>query len=271
MDSTKPEISFIIVNFKSRELLPRCLSSIQKLSGIRAEIILVNNDSEYLEALSSADFPIKIIQAPHNLGFGAGVNLGAQSTSGKYLFLLNPDAEIISAPFQDIFHEFGQNNNLAILGGKIVDDRGKIQPWIAGESITPLRIIKNNLGLSRDKQLQKQTDKLMVDWISGGAMLIRKDIFQKLGGFDEKMFMYFEDIDLCRHAKNQDFDLLYFPDLIIQHSGGASFKGKKEQKKYYYQSQEYYFKKHFGKLVSFLMKLLRLIFHPESRKLKANT
>jgi len=266
MDSNKSQISFIVVNFQSRANLGRCLSSIQKLSGIKAEIILVNNDSESLEALPSANFPVKIIQAPRNLGFGSGVNLGAHSATGECLFLLNPDAEIISLSIQSGLDEFAQNKNLAILGGKIIDDQGKTQAWIAGESVTPWRIIKNNLGLNQNKKFHTQKDNLEVGWVSGGTMLIRKDIFQKLGGFDEKIFMYWEDIDLCRRVKNLGFDILYFPGLVIRHLGGKSFKNKMEQKKYYYQSQNYYLQKHFGKIVGLLMRWIRTVFCPRAIK-----
>lgn len=262
MDSKQTEISFIIVNYQSREHLARCLASIQKLVEINAEIIIVNNDSLPLESSFSDNFQLKIIQAPKNMGFGSGVNLGAHSASGKYLFLINPDAEIVSASLQKISREFEQNKNLAILGAKIIDERDEMQAWIAGESITPWRIIKNNLGLSQDQAIQKQKNNFPVDWVSGGAMLIHKDLFQKVGGFDEKIFLYYEDIDLCRRVKKLGFDILYFPTLIVRHSGGKSFTNKTTQKKYYYQSQEYYFQKHFGKLAGFLMKWLQIIFHP---------
>lgn len=264
MENKPPRISFIIVNFQSHTLLERCLSSIGRLSETNAEIIVVNNDPAPLELLPKNKFSLFIIQASHNLGFGAGINLGARSARGEYLFFLNPDAEIITDSISSALDEFTKNPRLAILGGKIVDDQGKPQDWTFGEAITPLRIIKNNLGMDQNKRLRKQKGSLLTDWISGGAMMIRKDIFQKLSGFDEKIFMYYEDIDLCRRAKQLGFEILHFPGLVVRHLGGKSFNNKEEQKKHYYQSQDYYFQKHFGKFYAFLIKWLKIVFLPIS-------
>lgn len=260
MASKKPEVSFIVVNFQSRAFLARCLSSIQKISETAVEIIVVNNDSVPLEPILSKNFPIQIIQAPKNLGFGSGANLGAHSASGEYLFFLNPDAEIMSDYIQNVINQFRQNSDLAILGGKIIDEQGKNQNWIAGKTITPWKIIKNNLGLNENDKINRQRAASTVDWVSGGAMMTRKNIFDKLNGFDEKFFMYYEDIDLCRRAQDLGFQILYFPSLLIRHLGGKSFSDKKIQKNYYYQSQEYYFQKHFGRFSALMVKWLRIIF-----------
>lgn len=261
MEKTTPQISFIIVNFASREVLPSCLASIGKISDISKEIILVNNDSQPLDLPETIPCPRKIIQSPRNLGFGAGVNLGSRSASGRYFFFLNPDAEIISADLQRVIREFESGSQVAIMGAKIIDDHGKTQDWIAGTSITPWQIIKNNLGLDHNAWIKKQKEKLSVDWVSGGAMLIRKDVFQQLGGFDENFFLYWEDVDLCRRARKLDYGILYFPALAVRHRGGQSFSGPKKQKEYYYSSQDYYLQKHFGSFSSGLIKMLKIIFH----------
>jgi GT2 family glycosyltransferase len=261
MEKEIPQISFIIINFQSREFLLRCLASVAKITAISKEIIVVNNDSSSLN-FPDINFPIKLIQSPQNIGFGAGVNLGAKSASGQYLFLLNPDAEIISLSVQDALAEFENNPQLAILGAKVLDEKGRVQDWIAGEKITPWRIMKNNLGLNQNRFIAKQKNKLSVDWVSGGAMLVRKDVFQKLGGFDEKFFLYFEDVDLCLRTKKLGYEIAYYPELTVKHLGGKSFSDPKKQKEYYYTSQDYYFQKHFGFFQAKLMSLLRNIFCP---------
>jgi hypothetical protein len=90
-------------------------------------------------------------------------------------------------------------------------------------------------------------------------MFIRKELFEKLKGFDENFFMYFEDVDLCRRVRNLGYKILYYPEFIIKHFGGKSFDSKKEQQELYYKSQDYYFQKHFGKIKVNLLKLIRMI------------
>lgn len=262
MEKETPQISFIIVNFESRNLLSGCLASIGKIAGISKEIIVVNNDSEPLDLSDGLGCLPKVIQSDRNVGFGSGVNLGAAKAAGQFLFFLNPDAEIVSGPFQDAIGEFGRDPKLAVLGTKIIDGKDAVQDWTAGETITPWRIIKNNLGFDQNKKIREQKDALAVGWVSGGAMMVRKDVFQKLGGFDEKMFLYYEDVDLCRRVQELDFRIIYFPAIVVRHLGGRSFANREKQKRYYYQSQDHYFEKHFGKFSARMIILLRNIFHP---------
>jgi hypothetical protein len=261
MEKENPQISFIIVNFKGRELLSRCLASVDKIVDVSKELILINNDSVPLIAPALKSCPLKLIQSPQNIGFGRGVNLGAAAAKGEYLFFLNPDAELVFSALRPALQKFEADARLAILGAKIIDAKNNIQEWSAGEKITPWRIVKNNLGFDPNKIFREQIDPLEVDWVSGGALLIRKDIFQKLGGFDEKFFLYWEDVDLCRRARKLGLKILYFPSVTARHLGGRSFENKAEQKKHYYRSQDYYFEKHFGRFSSGMIRLLRTAFH----------
>ncbi|MDO8529729.1 MAG: galactosyltransferase-related protein, partial [bacterium] len=84
-----------------------------------------------------------------------------------------------------------------------------------------------------------------------------KNIFQEINGFDENFFMYFEDVDLCKRVREKGYKIIYLPEFIVKHLSGKSLKNKREQKRYFYSSQDYYFEKHFGKMTSNLVKLLR--------------
>jgi GT2 family glycosyltransferase len=92
-------------------------------------------------------------------------------------------------------------------------------------------------------------------------MFIRKRTFDRLGGFDENIFMYFEDADFCERARALGNKIIYFPDFVVKHLGGASFENKKIQKKYYYISQEYFFKKHCQKWEVIALRLIRKLFY----------
>lgn len=241
-------LSIIITNYKSEKYLAKCISSIkEKILDVDYEIIVVNNDTnvetQNFASLQGAN--IKIINNNKNIGFGAACNLGAKNAQGEILWFLNPDTEIVSDNIAELLDEFGKDDRLAILGPKLISEKGKTQEWIAGKEITIISTILNNLGYKRDQKIWESPEKIECAWVSGAAMFVRKDIFEKLGGFDEKFFMYFEDIDLCKRVRLAGYKVVYYPDFIIRHFGGKSFLDKKEQKAYYRKSQRRYFGKYF--------------------------
>lgn len=238
------KISFIIVNYQSEKYLAKCISSIKgKILDVDYEIIVVNNENNHLGAQLPSE--IKLINKGKNVGYGAGCNAGAKIAKGDILCFLNPDTEIVADNIQDILDEFDKCDKLAIIGPKLVDEGENIQEWIAGKEVTITGIILNNFGYKRDKKIWESPVPVECAWVSGAAMFIRKEIFQKLGGFDEKFFMYFEDIDLCKRARLAGFKVLYFPEFMIKHFGGKSFLDRKTQKVYYRKSQRRYFRKYF--------------------------
>jgi hypothetical protein len=238
------KLSFIIVNYQSEKYLFKCLSSIQeKILGVGYEIIVVNNDATHLE--TSFPSEIKLINTGKNIGFGAACNLGARSAQGEILCFLNPDTEIVSNNILDLLDKFDKYDKLAIVGPRLVDEKNNTQEWIAGKEVTIWSTLMNNLGYKRDQKIWESAVPVECAWITGAAMFIRKDIFDRLGGFDEKFFMYFEDVDLCQRARQLSYKVLYFPEFTVKHFGGKSFLNKKRQKKYYYVSQLKYFKKYF--------------------------
>jgi N-acetylglucosaminyl-diphospho-decaprenol L-rhamnosyltransferase len=240
-------LSIIVVNYKSEKYLAKCISSIkEKILDVDYKIIVVNNDeNKALEASLPKD--ITLISIGENIGFGAACNLGARSARGEILCFLNPDTEVISENIQKLLSKFEKDNKLAIIGSRLVDEKNNTREWIAGEEITVWSTLFNNLGHKRDKKIWESAVLAECSWVSGAAMFIKKDIFQKLGGFDEKFFMYFEDVDLCRRARRLGLKVLYFPEFVAKHFSGKSFFDKKEQKAYYRKSQCRYFRKYFIK------------------------
>jgi GT2 family glycosyltransferase len=263
MPDSTIKLSIIIVNFKSKHCLKDCLVSIFNKIKTKTgtEIIIVNNDKEEnLESLADNFEEIIIINADKNNGFGAANNLGAKRAKGEFLLFLNPDTEIFSENIQEIFEEFEKNENLAVIGSCLLDKSGKVQNWIAGKEMGLLDILGNNLGISRDKKIGEDWKKSKIGWVAGTAMFVRKNIFEKLQGFDENFFMYFEDMDLCKRARAFGKEVMYLPNFLVLHKSGESYRDKKKQKKDYYNSQEYYFKKHRGLVESNMIKFFRRMF-----------
>lgn len=242
------KLSIIIVNYQSEKYLAKCISSIkEKVLGVEYEIIVVNNSDLEAELPSG----IKSIKSGKNIGFGAACNSGARVAQGEVLCFLNPDTEIVSNNIKILLDELDKKNKLAIIGPRLVCEQElsslETQEWIAGKEVTILSTLLNNFGYKRDKKIWESEVSVECAWVSGAAMFIKKDIFQKLGGFDKKFFMYFEDIDLCRRVCQLGYKVLYFPEFAIKHFGGKSFISKAKQKSYYYASQYTYFKKCFCK------------------------
>lgn len=252
------DISFIIVNYKSKNFLKNCISSVTKnLSDCTWEIIIVNNDETVLEKAVGLALPnLRIINHLTNDGFAKACNIGAEDALGKILFFLNPDTEIRNLDFNAISKSLNQTG-IGILAPQIITPTGNIQKWSYGEKITLLTIIKNNLGLAKNDQSGIDTISMEVDWASGCALAIKKSVFDQLSGFDENFFMYFEDVDLCKRTQKLGKKIITLPEMQVLHFGGQSFAGIKKQKKDYYASQDYYFKKHRPVLELFFLKRLR--------------
>ena len=252
------KLSIIIVNYQSRTYLERCLQSVFTKIKLAEEfeVIVVNNGFEQELAGLAVLFPqLKIVQNQQNLGFGHGNNAGAKIAQGEILFFLNPDAEIISADIFAVLHEFEKNNNIGIIGSRLLTENKITQDWSAGVEINLARVLKNNLG--QKEVLGEERQELA--WVSGTAMFVRKSLFEKLGGFDSRFFMYFEDVDLCFRARKLGQIVLYCPAFSVLHHGGKSYGEKRTQKKNYYESQDYYFQKHYGNAKARLLKILRTI------------
>lgn len=256
------ELSIIVVSYQSQRRLARCLDSIGKkiMPAVATEVVVVNNDpTENLEEISNKFPEVAVFNNQRNKGFGQACNLGAGYASGDVLLFLNPDTEIFSENITDVIGEL-KNNTASIIGSGLLTENEKIQKWSAGEEINLADILRNNLGFPRSRKIWKKSKRTPCAWVAGTAMFVKKELFQKLSGFDEKFFMYFEDVDLCRRARLLGHEVLYFPDFRVWHKSGESYENKRKQKKNYYRSQDYYFKKHRNSLEAVLLKFFRFIF-----------
>lgn len=249
MQNSKPclpigrELSIIIVNYRSEQYLKSCVASLyNKLKNIPdKEVIIVNNDEKEELTEIAAKFPsINIINHQKNIGFGAANNRGAGKARGKYLLFLNPDAEITDKNFIDILDKFKENQEVGVIGPRLVMESGETQWWCAGKEFNLWRLIKNNLGIIESRKIWENESEIFADWVSGAALSVRKEIFEKIGGFDEKFFMYFEDEDLCKRIRKCGHKVLYYPKIKVLHKGGKSRQSFLRQKIQFFRSLFYY-------------------------------
>jgi len=220
--------SFIIINYNTAELSLACLESIFKYCsqvGSSWEIILIDNNSRPgdLEKINNRfGTRIKIIANQKNLGFAAANNQGAKLASGEYLFFLNSDTLInrdILTPLKDVFQ---QEEKVGIIAPRLLLKNGAEQAYAYG--------------------LQKNSQELA--WVSGAALIIRKSVFEKIGGWDEKYFMYFEDVDLCRSTLKNAYKIKRLDSIAVTHLGSGSPIPFWKRKFYYYRSKLRYIFKH---------------------------
>jgi len=229
------KLSIVILSYNTKDLTLSCIKSVisqykKEIDEKEVEIIVVDNNShdisvgEIRNYISSIKYEEKIslIESKENLGFGGGCNLGAKSAKGKDLLFLNSDTEVLGKGFLSMTEFLEKNLEIGILGGKIVNDDGSVQKS-CGKFYSLFNLLIALLGLERFGFLRSSPSVIeKVDWVSGACMMFKENVFVKLGGFDEKMFMYMEDMEICLRAKEIGFLTYFYPDLSLKHKSHGS-------------------------------------------------
>lgn len=250
------KLSVIIVNYKSEFYLQKCIESLYEniSKDLAFEIIVVNNEQKKLVLDLNHPNEFKIINNSENQGFGKGNNTGASKAKGEYLFFLNPDTLLENDTPSQLIEQLIKNRDIGIIGPKIIEfNKKRPQPWTCGKRSTLWSILFRN---TINKPWNKKT-KQEVDWVSGTALLIKKELFEKIGGFDENIFMYFEDQDLCLQARKLGEKALFYPSSHIIHFDGKSWSNNSQKKRAFYEAQTYFFKKHSAPIETLLLCFLR--------------
>jgi hypothetical protein len=260
----KPLISIIIVNYNGIAHTRQAVLSVLRHS-LNSEIIVVDNCStdDSVEALRNEFSSLIVLSLNENRGFGYGCNRGAEGAKGKYLFFLNNDT-LLSEDTPAILASFLEKNpTVAACGPRLLNPDGTFQlsfgldPSLANEWI--VRRWQHPRKSAREEtmsSLERRYANAKVDWVSGAALMMRKGVFQKLNGFDESFFMYFEDVDLCRRIRDTSFSVLYVNMTSVTHLLGQSAKdGTSAINLDYRRSQIHYYRKHRSSVALLLLRL----------------
>lgn len=260
-DSQNPIFSFIIVNYKSARHLPACFSSFRNITlSAPFECIVANNDPEEISELQSLQkrFPFTLITLAENRGFGFAVNRAAERARGTILVILNPDARFLEGDMSLAARAFRKDSSLGILGMKLFIELEMPQPWSVGTRVTLINTLRNHSGFPEGASLWSVNTRRSVGWVSGAAFMIPRKLFFRVHGFDEKFFLYYEDVDLCLRLRRFGKKIVFFPDIHVLHLGGGSMgASKNKQKKSYFISQDRYFALHRPWYERMLLKFLR--------------
>lgn len=265
--NASPHISLVFVNYRSAQYLAAALRSLFSFERDPDffEVIVVNNDpaeQRALEELRRA-LPFVLIENSGNLGFGNGGNLGARQARGSILGFINPDVLWTGAHLRGIAEAFDEERSIGILGMALLDEDKRPEAWSAGQEPSLMSILRNNIIPSR-RTLWQKDGLSFPDWVSGGALFIRAALFSEIGGFDERFFLYFEDVDLCTEARKRGFRVARHAAFPLVHLGGRSNLSSGLQKKYFYESQKKYFEKRRPAWESRVLELLRFLFRISS-------
>ena len=273
-------IDVIIVNWNAGQQLLECVQSvIANCAGLVAKIIVVDNDSHdgsELPLLAMAQ--VHLIRAGANLGFGKACNLGAANSTADFLLFLNPDAQIGPKTLSrvDAFMQSDAAKKVGIVGVQLLEGSQHVARSCS-RFPTPLSMISRasgidlvfpRLGSAMAEWDHKTTRE--VDHVIGAFYLIRRACFERAGGFDERFFVYIEDLDLSFRAKMSGWKTIYLADVQAFHAGGGTSSQVKAHRLFYSQrSRLQYAFKHFTIGGSLAVLLATLILEPPARILQA--
>jgi len=275
------ELSIIIVNFNTRQLLFNCLKSIfTETKNISYEVIIVDNGSTD-DSLSfvKKHFPqVKIITNKKNLGFAKASNQGVTIAKGKYLLFLNSDTLILNKAIEKSLKFIIKNPQINILGCRLLNKDRSIQPSIGFFPqlkqlflmmffLDDIPFINRLMKPYQQSRIDFYCKTQEVDWVTGAFLLLSKKVINKIGGFDEDFFMYNEEVDFCYRAKKEGFKVWFYHEPEIIHlKGKSSQEGFKTAVLGEYQGLEKFYKKYQSSLANqqlrFLLKfgaLLRIV------------
>ncbi len=244
-------LSIIIVNFNTKEYLKYCLNSISEFtSDLNYEIIVVDNASSdgSVEMLNDEFKKIKKIYNQTNVGFASANNQAIKIAEGELILLLNSDTRILDNAIGKTMDFMNENPNASIVGCKLLNPDGTLQPscrsfptlWnLFTESTFLYKLFsKNKLFGKYYMSYFDHNSILQVDVVMGAFMMIRREVFKKIGYFDEAYFMYTEETDLCFRAKAHNYKIYFSPTAEIIHYGGGSNDN----------NQQYFLNMHYSQL-----------------------
>jgi GT2 family glycosyltransferase len=268
-----PDLSIIIVSYNARADLERCLSSVAAAPFRSAyEVIVVDNASADGSADAARAMGVRVIDAGSNVGFARANNIGFRASRSTYVLLLNSDTVVNPASdahgvgtIDQLLSRLSQDADVAVIGPRLIDGDGRtelsfgrmIGPWnewrqkrlVTGQARRDARISAHVEAMTRREQF--------VDWVSGACLLVRRADAEAVGLFDERYFMYTEDVDFCAAIRARGRRILFVPSVEVRHLRGrsaASAPGPTEQA--YARSRLAFYEKHHPLWAPFLRLLL---------------
>ncbi|MFZ6028804.1 MAG: glycosyltransferase family 2 protein [Chloroflexota bacterium] len=264
-------LSIIIVNWNTRALLAECLQSLaDTLPGVAHDIWVVDNASgDDSLAMLARDFPaVQVIANRENVGFGRANNQAMARSRGRFMLLFNSDAVATPGSIDALLQLAQSQERAGMVGAHLRNTDGSFQA-----SYTPFPTLWQEFlilsGLGRalygrhypSRGPAEERGPQAVDYVEGACMLVRRETFEQVGGFDENFFMYAEEVDWCCSMKEAGWQVWYHPEArIIHHGSGSSNERRTKREGDLYQSRVRFFRKHYGNTPAAALKVLIYLF-----------
>ena len=261
------DLSIIVISYNTKQITKDCLESIIKSlknSSINYEIIVIDNISnddslEMLRKYSNKYSNIELIENKENVGFGRANNQGVKLAKSDYILFLNSDIIVLEDAIEKLYNFYKQNENtINFLGGKLLNKDMTPQPSSApfyslSVVFAALFVRGDYWGLTRNSpNTIKETD-----WVSGACIIAKKEYFNRISGFDERVFMYMDEVDLLYRAKKKGMSVYFYPEARFIHLGSASSKGKKTYPiLQVFNGLMFFYEKHHSKTKQFILKIM---------------
>ncbi|MBE1281856.1 MAG: glycosyltransferase [Rhodobacteraceae bacterium] len=225
------DLSIVIVNWNTADLLRDCLASVQAgLTGLKAEVLVVDNASSdtSVEMVRNNFTWVTLLENTENLGFAAGNNVALRKAKGRYVMLLNTDTLVHEAVLPDAVAWLDRHPDVGVMGPKVLNEDGSVQPSCSAyPSLKHLTM--QAFGLTKFSRLDsyrmtgwERSSERRVDVISGAAMFVRRSAIEQVGLLDESFFFYGEETDWCHRFGQAGWGLAFVPIPSVTHFGGGA-------------------------------------------------
>lgn len=271
-----PSLDIIIVNWNSGIFISECINSIKYAmddSFSISRIVIVDNAStdNSIDMIKKDEMPITILQNSVNSGFAKACNQGAEKSTADFLLFLNPDTKLFDNSLSIPISFLNTNKNAGIVSVKLINEFGEVSRNCA-RFPSPSKMFFTSLGLDRlfpriiSGHFMKDWDHLsnsVVDQVMGSFFMIRKHLFEVLKGYDERFFVYYEDVDLALRAFKKGYLSYYLAEAKIYHKGGGTTDNIKAERLFYImRSKLLYAKKHFESINFIIVFIATLFIEP---------
>ena len=265
------QLSVIIVSYNAKSHLKDCLRSLYEHTTLRPfEVIVVDNAStDGSLAMLARDFPeVRAIPSPDNIGFSGANNIAMREAKGQFFLLLNNDATATPGAVDTMLRIIQEKPEVGVLGPLLRNEDGSIQISYGRMISLHAEAIQRFLsrGHARGNRLirryieNRSKKEAYPDWVSGACMILRAEVLETVGLFDDRFFMYSEEVDLCERIRRSGYRVFYTPESEVVHVGGKSTEANPERAAFEYRrSQLYFYSKHYGRLRLLLLKAYLLM------------
>jgi GT2 family glycosyltransferase len=251
MQERQATVHAVVVSYRSADTLRGCVEPLTAMPGVT--VTVVDNASPDDSVATIADLDVDIVRSERNGGFSYGCNLGAARASAEFLLFLNPDARIEPAALEALIAALRADENVGLVGPRLLEPGDElaysVRRWPSNGTTFAQALFLHRVWPRADWSDELVRDAASyehdhdVEWLSGACMLVRRELYEQIGGFDERFFLYCEDTDICRRVWDAGRRVRFVSEAVVRHVGGAS-SGAGETQPILARSRVLYARKH---------------------------